>query len=194
VLEGRRTRLEPLSPKHLDGLAEVGLEPAIWRWMPLTMTSKADLGAFIDAALAAQAVGREQAFATVDRSSGRVVGSTRYLNIEPAHRRLEIGYTWLAPAWQKTATNSEAKLLMLAHAIEQLGANRVEFKTDARNDPSRKALLGIGAQFEGIFRRHMIVQQVVLRDSAYYSVIVDEWPAVRRHLEQRVERLSQPAR
>ena len=156
------------------------------------MTSTADLEAFIDAALTAQAAGREQAFATVERSSGRVVGSTRYLNIEPAHRRLEIGYTWLAPAWQKTAINSEAKLLMLMHAIEQLGANRVEFKTDARNEPSRNALLGIGAQFEGIFRRHMIVQQGMLRDSAYYSVIVDEWPAVRSHLEQRVERLSQP--
>lgn len=157
------------------------------------MTSKADLGAFIDAALSAQAAGREQAFATVDRPSGRIVGSTRYLNIEPAHRRLEIGYTWLAPAWQKSAVNSEAKLLMLDHAFDRLGANRVEFKTDARNDPSRTALLGIGASFEGIFRRHMIVQQGVLRDSAYYSVIVDEWPAVRRHLEQRVERLSPAA-
>lgn len=156
------------------------------------MTSQADLGAFIDAALTAQAAGREQAFATVDRSSGRIVGSTRYLNIEPAHRRLEIGYTWLAPAWQKSAINSEAKLLMLDHAFDRLGANRVEFKTDARNDPSRTALLGIGASFEGIFRRHMIVQQGVLRDSAYYSVVIDEWPAVRRQLEQRVERLSQP--
>jgi RimJ/RimL family protein N-acetyltransferase len=105
VLEARRTRLEPLSPEHLDGLAEVGLEPAIWRWMPLTMTSKADLSDFIDTALTAQAAGREQAFATVDRSSGRIVGSTRYLNIEPAHRRLEIGYTWLAPAWQKSVVN-----------------------------------------------------------------------------------------
>jgi N-acetyltransferase len=157
------------------------------------MRSKADLGAFIDAALTARAAGREQAFATVDRSSGRIVGSTRFLNIEPAHRRLEIGYTWLAPAWQRTALNSEAKLLMLDHAFDDLGANRVEFKTDARNDPSRTALLGIGASFEGIFRRHMIVQQGVLRDSAYYSVIVDEWPAVRRHLEQRVERLSRLA-
>ena len=115
------------------------------------MSSREDLAGFIDAALAGQAAGREQAFATIERSSGRVVGSTRYLNIEPAHRRLEIGYTWLAPAWQKTAINSDAKLLMLDHAFGELGANRVEFKTDARNEPSRNALLGIGATFEGIF-------------------------------------------
>jgi len=190
VLEGRQARLEPLSRDHLDGLADVGLEPAIWRWMPLTMSSREDLAGFIDAALAGLAAGREQAFATIERSSGRVVGSTRYLNIEPAHRRLEIGYTWLAPAWQKTAINSDAKLLMLDHAFAELGANRVEFKTDARNEPSRNALLGIGATFEGIFRRHMIVQQGQLRDSAYFSIIVDEWPSVRQHLAQRVERLS----
>jgi RimJ/RimL family protein N-acetyltransferase len=190
VLEGRQARLEPLSSDHLNGLADVGLEPGIWRWMPLTMSSREDLAGFIDAALAGQAAGREQAFATIERSSGRVVGSTRYLNIEPAHRRLEIGYTWLAPAWQKTAINSDAKLLMLDHAFGELGANRVEFKTDARNEPSRNALLGIGATFEGIFRRHMIVQQGQLRDSAYFSIIVDEWPSVRKHLALRVERLS----
>ena len=190
MLEGRQARLEPLSSDHLNGLADVGLEPAIWRWMPLTMSSREDLAGFIDAALAGQAAGREQAFATIERSSGRVVGSTRYLNIEPAHRRLEIGYTWLAPAWQKTAINSDAKLLMLDHAFGELGANRVEFKTDARNEPSRNALLGIGATFEGIFRRHMIVQQGQLRDSAYFSIIVDEWPSVRKHLALRVERLS----
>ena len=154
------------------------------------MSSREDLAGFIDAALAGQAAGREQAFATIERSSGRVVGSTRYLNIEPAHRRLEIGYTWLAPAWQKTAINSDAKLLMLDHAFGELGANRVEFKTDARNEPSRNALLGIGATFEGTFRRHMIVQQGQLRDSAYFSIIVDEWPSVRKHLALRVERLS----
>jgi RimJ/RimL family protein N-acetyltransferase len=122
-----------------------------------------------------------------------VIGSTRYLAIEPAHRRLEIGYTWLNPDWQKTAANSEAKLLMLAHAFERLGALRVEFKTDARNEPSRNALLGIGAQFEGIFRRHMLVKDGQRRDSAYYSVIVDEWPQVRAHLEARIDRLSAAA-
>jgi RimJ/RimL family protein N-acetyltransferase len=174
----------------VPGLTDVGLDAAIWRWMPLTMTSMADMRSMVDTALAAQSAGREQPFATVDRTTGQVVGGTRYMNIEPAHRRLEIGYTWLAPAAQKTAINSEAKLLMLEHAFEQLGAIRVEFKTDALNEASRRALLGIGATFEGIFRRHMIVQAGRLRDSAYYSVIADEWPAVRRHLEDRVARLS----
>jgi N-acetyltransferase len=172
------------------GLTHVGLDAAIWRWMPLTLASMADVRSMVEAALAAQSAGREQPFATVDRSTGRVVGSTRYMNIEPAHRRLEIGYTWLAPDWQKTVINSEAKLLMLEHAFERLGAIRVEFKTDARNETSRRALLGVGATFEGIFRRHMIVQQGRLRDSAYYSVIADEWPAVRRRLEARVDRLA----
>ena len=191
MLEGRRVRLEPLSLDHVPALVEVGLAPGVWRWMPLHMATIDDLRAMVEAALAAQAAGREQAFATVEASSGRVVGSTRYLNIEPAHRRLEVGYTWLAPAWQKTVLNSEAKLLMLDHAFERLGAVRVEFNTDALNEPSRRALLGIGATFEGIFRWHMIVQQGRLRDSAYYSVIADEWPAVRHHLEARIERISQ---
>lgn len=158
--------------------------------MPVAVTGPADLRAIVDAALAGQAAGRELPFATVERASGKVVGSTRYLNIEPAHRRLEIGYTWLALPWQRTALNTEAKLLMVEHAVERLGAIRVEFKTDAVNEPSRRALLGIGATFEGVFRRHMIVQDGRLRDSAYYSITADEWPAVRAHLEARRQRLS----
>lgn len=161
--------------------------------MPVAVNGPADLRAIVETAVANQAAGREQPFATVERATGRVVGSTRFLNIEPAHRRLEIGYTWLAPPWQKTALNSEAKLLMMAHAFEQLGAQRVEFKTDALNEPSRRALLGIGAVEEGIFRSHMIVQAGRLRDSAYYSVIASEWQAVRAHLQARVSRLSEAA-
>lgn len=158
--------------------------------MPREVKTADDLRAIVEAALVAQADGRELPLATVERASGRVVGSTRYLNIEPAHRRLEIGYTWLSPAWQRTAINTETKLLMMEHAFERLGAIRVEFKTDARNEPSRKALLGIGAAFEGIFRNHMIVQDGRLRDSAYYSITAEEWQAARRHLEGRLERLS----
>jgi RimJ/RimL family protein N-acetyltransferase len=185
-------RLEPLSRDHLPQLLEIGLDERIWRWMPVLVNGAADLRTIVETALANQAAGRELAFATIERAGGRVVGSTRYLNIEPAHRRLEIGYTWLAPAWQKTAINSAAKLLMLEHAFERLGAVRVEFKTDALNAPSRRALAGIGAVEEGVLRRHMIVQAGRLRDSAYFSVIAAEWPVTRRHLEQRIERLGPP--
>ena len=122
-------------------------------------------------------------FATIDQATGRPIGSTRFLSIVPEHRRLEIGWTWLGRAWQRTGANREAKLLLLGHAFDQLGANRVEFKTDSRNEPSRTALLGIGATFEGIFRNHMVMPDGPLRHSAYYSVISDEWPAVRARLE-----------
>jgi RimJ/RimL family protein N-acetyltransferase len=129
-------------------------------------------------------------FATIEAASGQVVGSTRYMSIAPHHRRLEIGNTWLAPAWQRTAINTEAKLLMLTHAFTVVGALRVEFKTDALNEKSRAALLGIGATEEGTLRRHMLTDTGRRRDSVYFSVIEEEWPRVRMHLERRLARLS----
>jgi N-acetyltransferase len=183
VLEGRRIRLEPLAREHLDGLAEVAFDPAIWQWTTARVTDRERLAEWIDAALANAAAGTEQPFATIDRASGRPIGSTRFLSIVPEHRRLEIGWTWLGLAWQRTGANREAKLLQLTHAFEGLGANRVEIKTDSLNEPARRALLGIGATFEGIFRNHMVMPGGRLRHSAYYSVIVDEWPAVRARLE-----------
>ena len=188
TLEGKAVRLEPLSLDHLADLARVGLDPAIWTWMPAVMRSVDDLRDFIAAAQAGAASGREVPFAVVERASGRAVGSTRYLNVEPAHRRLEIGYTWLAPTWQRGALNSAAKLLLLGHAFERLGALRVEFKTDSRNVRSRQALLGIGAVEEGTLRSHMDVH-AGRRDSVYFSVIAEDWPQVRRHLEARLFRL-----
>jgi len=189
TLEGEAVRLEPLSPDHLADLAQVGLDPAIWTWMPALMSTVDDLRDFIRVALSGAASGGEVPFAIVERASARAVGSTRYLNVEPAHRRLEIGYTWLAPAWQRGAFNSEAKLLLLEHAFERLGALRVEFKTDSRNGRSRQALLGIGAVEEGTLRSHMDVH-AGRRDSVYFSVIAEDWPQVRRHIEARLVRLS----
>jgi RimJ/RimL family protein N-acetyltransferase len=183
VLEGRKIRLEPLSEKHLDGLASVAFEPSIWQWTLARPTDRAGLQAWLEAALANAAAGTEQPFATIDQVTGQAIGSTRFLSIVPEHRRLEIGWTWLGRAWQRSGANREAKLLLLGHAFDQLGANRVEFKTDSRNEPSRTALLGIGATFEGIFRNHMIMPDGPLRHSAYYSVIADEWPTVRAGLE-----------
>lgn len=188
TLEGDHVRLEPLEDAHVPALVEVGLVPDLWRWTVTHVETPDDLRRYIETALTARNAGTEQPFATIDRGSGRVVGSTRFLSIEPAHRRLEIGYTWIAPDWQRSAVNSEAKLLMLAHAFERLGALRVEFKTDALNERSRQALLGIGATFEGIFRQHMLVDDGRRRDSAWYSVIDTEWPAVRDHLRLRLER------
>jgi N-acetyltransferase len=183
TLQGRIVRLEPLSLDHVPGLAEVGLDPAIWRWTISRPTSEADLRAWAETALRAREAGTEMPFATIDAATGRPIGSSRYMNIVLEHRRLEIGWTWVAPPWQRSGANREAKLLMLGHAFDVLGCRRVEFKTDSNNEASRNALLGIGAMFEGIFRKHMVMPGDGVRHSAWYSVIDDDWPAVRERLE-----------
>ncbi|MEO8625900.1 MAG: GNAT family N-acetyltransferase [Candidatus Limnocylindrales bacterium] len=193
TLEGTYVQLEPLSMNHLAGLTQVGLDAEIWRWMPMFVQSPQDMRTLIEEALADAEAGTMVPFATIERATGKPVGSTRYLSIVPAHRRLEIGWTWLAPAWQHGAVNTEAKLLMLQHAFEKLGALRVEFKTDALNEKSRTALLKIGAVEEGVFRHHMVMPGGRQRDSAYYSVIVEEWPRVHQNLEGRLARLSRAA-
>ena len=170
TLEGSIVRLEPLSLDHLDGLAEVAFDPTIWQWTLARPTDVAGLRAWIDAALAQRAAGSEMPFATVDVASGRPIGSSRFMSIVPEHRRLEIGWTWVAPAWQRKGANQEAKYLQLRHAFEELGANRVEFKTDSLNEKANPALLSIGATYEGTFRNHMIMPGGRLRHSNYYSV------------------------
>src|SRR3954447_25579737 len=188
TLEGSIVRLEPLSLDHLDDLAAVAFEGDLWRWTVVQPTDRAGLRSWIETALSGVASGGEQPFATVDQGSGRAIGSTRFMSIVPEHRRLEIGWTWVGLASQRTGANREAKLLQLTHAFETLGANRVEFKTHARNEPSRNALAGIGATFEGVFRQHMIMPDGSLRDSAYFSVIAPEWPALKARLRTSTER------
>lgn len=188
TLAGRLVRLEPLGVEHIPGLAQVALEPVIWRWMSVRPTSVADVRAWAEAAIAAREAGSELPFATVDVASGRPIGSTRFMNIALEHLRVEIGWTWIAPAWQRSGANREAKLLMLSHAFDVLRCRRVEFKTDSRNDRSRAALLGIRATFEGIFRNHMLLPDGGVRHSAWYSVIDAEWPAVRTGLEASLAR------
>jgi RimJ/RimL family protein N-acetyltransferase len=190
TLEGDYVRLEPMSLDHLAGLTQVGLDAEIWRWMPMFVQSPQDMRTLIEEALAEAEAGTMVPFTTIERATGKPVGSTRFLSIVPAHRRLEIGWTWLAPAWQHSPVNTEAKLLMLQHAFEKLGALRVEFKTDALNEKSREALLKIGATEEGILRHHMVMPGGRRRDSAYYSVIEEEWPRVHQHLESRLTRLA----
>jgi len=183
VLEGRIVRLEPLRRDHLDGLAEVAFEPALWQYTLARPVDAAGLEAWIRTALANAEAGIEVPFATIDRATERAIGSTRYLNIVPEHRRFEIGWTWLATSAQRTGANREAKLLQLTHAFEDLDANRVEFKTDSLNERANPALAGIGATFEGTFRNHMIMPGNRLRHSNYYAVTVEEWPAVKARLE-----------
>lgn len=183
TLEGRFVRLEPLAWSHLDGLTEVGIEPELWRWTIAVVRTPEEMRSYLADALAGRARGMELPFATIERKSGRLVGSTRYLNIETSHRRVEIGSTWVTPRWQRTAINTEAKLLMLGHAFDALGCIRVELKTDALNANSRAAIERIGAVEEGVLRRHMITATGRVRDTVYYSVLEDEWPRVRVHLQ-----------
>ena len=184
VLEGATVRLEPLTSAHVPALSEVALDPELWRWTLSVIETPEDLRRYVDAALAARAAGTSYPFVTIERSSGRVIGSTRFCALEPGHRKVEIGYTFVAPAWQRTSVNTEAKLLMLRHAFEVLGMNRVEFKTDALNARSRAALLRIGATEEGTLRGHLITERGRVRDSVYFSVLASEWPAVAARLAQ----------
>jgi RimJ/RimL family protein N-acetyltransferase len=179
VLEGSRVRMEPLSMAHFDDLAAVAFDLPIWQWTIMGPQDEAGLRRWIESALANAEAGTERPFATIDLASGRAVGSSRYMSIVPEHKRLEIGWTWLATSAQRTGINREAKLLQLTHAFETLGANRVEFKTHVRNERSRSAIAGIGATFEGIFRSHSIMPDGSIRDSAYFSIIAPEWPDVK---------------
>ena len=187
VMEGEIVRLEPLASRHEQGLFEAAQDERVWHWMPYDPSgSRESFHAWLEDALAASSAGTEAAFATVDVATGEPVGSTRYLALRPEHRGLEIGWTWLAPTRWQTGANVEAKLLMLEHAFERLGCLRVEFKTDSRNERSRAALAALPARFEGIFRKHMLVRGGTVRDSAWYAITDEDWPATRTNLERRV--------
>ena len=188
MLEGRIIRLEPLEPAHLDGLWEASRDPRIWRWLPiLPPSTPAEMRGWLDDALERADAGLEVPFATLSQSDGVVLGSTRFLALRPEHASVEIGWTWLSPSAWGTGANQEAKLLQLRHAFETWGCRRVELKTDALNAPARGAMEAFGASFEGIHRKHMLVRDGVNRDSAWYSVIDDEWPAVKALLRRALD-------
>jgi len=186
TLEGTQVRLEPLTLEHHPALCAVGLEPELWRWTTADVRSPEDLRRYLQRALQDQREGRALPFATLERASGKAVGSTRFGSIEPAHRRVEIGWTWIGRAWQRTAINTEAKYLMLRHAFEVWGAQRVEFKTNAMNYRSRTAIARLGAKEEGTLRKHMISERGVPRDSVYYSILDTEWASVKSGLEEKL--------
>jgi N-acetyltransferase len=182
LLEGRTVRLEPLGPQHLDGLAAIAFDPDLWQTNSSRLENRHDLDEYVALAVEEQRSGAALPFATILSRTGQVVGSTRFGNIVPAHRRVEIGWTWVARPWQRTGVNREAKLLMLSHAFDSWSCRRVEFKTSTRNARSRAALRGIGAVEEGVLRHHMINPDGSMRDSVYFSIIAEEWPGVRVRL------------
>jgi RimJ/RimL family protein N-acetyltransferase len=183
TLDGHHVRLEPVSLAHVPALWQAGVHEELWRYVPRTMRSEDEMRAYVSAELAKQEAGLVVRFVTVAKAIAQPVGSTGYLNIDRQHRRLEIGGTWITPAWQRSAINTEAKYLQLRHAFETLGCIRVEFKTDALNTKSRQALARIGASEEGTFRNHMIMPGGRIRHSVYFSITHDEWPRVKAHLE-----------
>lgn len=189
TLEGKFVRLEPLSAEHSAPLWNIAKNDAedIFRWIPSSMRSLDDLRAAVNKALGEQQRGESVPFATVERGSGKVIGSTRFMNIDRANRRVEIGSTWIAPPWQRTVINTEAKYLMLRHAFEQWGCLRVELKTDALNQKSRNAILRIGAKEEGTLRRHLVTWTGRVRDTIYFSILDSEWPEVKKRLEAKLE-------
>lgn len=183
TLEGKRVSLEPMTAGHLDALTEAGAFEELWKWTIARATTRESMESYMNAALADASRDVSLPFVTMDKATGRVIGSTRFGNIDHENRRVEIGWTWITPAFQRTHVNSEAKYLMLSHAFDVWNCVRVELKTDALNGKSRTAMLRIGAREEGTLRKHMLTQGGRFRDSVYYSILDTEWPEVRARLE-----------
>lgn len=192
TLEGRSVSLEPLQAAHADALADAARDGELWRLWYTTVPSPQTIGRWIERALAEQAAGESLPYVVRRRRDGRIVGSTRYMHIEPAERRLEIGSTWYAREVQRTALNTECKRLLLARAFDELGCIAVEFRTHWFNHASRAAIARLGAKQDGVLRNHWRLPDGSLRDTVVFSIIDSEWPAVRRHLTERQDRLPQP--
>jgi N-acetyltransferase len=189
VLMGKHVRLEPLNEAHIPGLTVAGGDPSIWRYMLYgEVTSEEKMADWVRDILSRKAAGTDQPFAVIHLASGKIAGATRYLEIRPAHRGLEIGGTWYGKEFQRTPVNTETKYLLLRHAFEVLGCIRVQLKTDLRNERSQKAIERIGAVREGVLRNHMILEGGLIRHSVYYSILDGEWPAVKARLESLLTR------
>jgi RimJ/RimL family protein N-acetyltransferase len=187
-LDGQFVSMEPLSLAHVSELCEVGLEPELWKWTISVVGDQQAMMSYVESALADQSRGLAIPFVTRDKHSNKIVGSTRFGNIDVPNRKVEIGWTWVSPEWQRSYVNTEAKLLMLTHAFEVWSCVRVEFKTDALNAKSRAALSRLGAKEEGTLRNHMITETGRFRDSVYFSIIEGEWPKVKADLRSKLAR------
>jgi len=188
TLAGEHVVLEPVERRHEAGLARAAADGALWQLWYTSVPPPEHVGEYVRAALGMREHQGAMAFAVIDRSSGEVIGSTRYCNVEPRHRRLEIGHTWYAKRAQRTGANTECKLLLLGHAFERLRSIAVEFRTSAFNQASQRAIERLGAKRDGVLRNHMILPDGTYRDSVVYSILESEWPAVRRHLRYLLDR------
>lgn len=186
ILEGKFVRLEPLRVDHLPAICEVGMDQSLWKWTNNIVETEADLERYVREAMTAQMLGTAVPFVTIERESGTIVGSTRFMNIDTDHKKAEIGSTWINPKWQRTAINSEAKLLMMTHAFEVWGCVRVELKTDSNNEKSKNAMRRIGCSEEGTLRNHMITEAGRHRHSVYFSVIESEWESAKAILASKI--------
>jgi len=189
ILEGLFVRLEPLRGDHLPDLIKVGMDESLWKWTSVDIKTESDLQRYVREALTDQALGVALPFVTIESSTGTIVGSTRFGNIDEPNRKVEIGWTWINPRWQRTAINTEAKLLMLTHAFEDWGCIRVELKTDSNNVKSRNAMKRLGATEEGTHRNHMITESGRIRHSVFFSIIDSEWQEIKAGL---VAKLAEP--
>jgi RimJ/RimL family protein N-acetyltransferase len=191
ALEGNIVRLEPLTLDHLPALEAVAFDPTIWRYMIFTVRTPAELRTWVQTALDAEAAGTAQPWVTLRKSTDsapdEVIGCTRFLDINPIHRTTELGFTWITPAWRGTRVNTEAKLLQLSYAFDTLGFNRVAFKTHVANQRSQAAIRAIGGIYEGTFRNHLIMPDGSTRDSAWFSIIRQDWPEVKDMLTRRLK-------
>lgn len=188
TLYGKRVRLEPMRIEHLGPLAIAGAFEELWKWTSTYAHTRESMRTYVESALADARAGTAMPLVTVDRASGRIIGSTRFANFDHGNKRVEIGWTWITPSFQRTHTNTEAKYLMLCHAFEQWECARVELKTDVLNEKSRKAMLRMGAKEEGILRKHVLAYGDRWRDTIYYSILDTEWPEVKAFLLRSLDR------
>src|SRR3990172_816756 len=188
TLEGRVVVLRPMEESDIDGLTSVALDPDLWRYTTTILRSRDDVAEYVKSALNGFRSGTVLPFVTTLKDGRKIIGSTRFAKIDTEHRRAEIGWTWIGRPWQLSAVNTEAKYLMLRHAFETWKCMRVELKTGTLNQRSRNAILRIGAKEEGILRKHMILHDGRIRDTVYFSILDNEWPAVKTRLESMIER------